>query len=228
MRQNFRRAQAFLLLIVLTGSGWGAAWAASAAEAGGSLSLNQAIDIALKEHPAVKQYRETAAAARYNIGVARAAYLPQVNFVAIIITATPIPGYSTKPGTAGASGTAGSIGGLGVTRFLSLSVSGQPTDLRFWQDPRPDRRVPGFFRRSRSRITPAAGNRWRWTPAPPISAIWRPSGPRKSRKRRCGKTRTLLKQAQGFYQVGLKAKIDVTKAEANLYQAEANLIQGQK
>ena len=35
----------------------------------------------------------------------------------------------------------------------------------------------------------------------------------------------LLKQAQGFYQVGLKAKIDVTKAEANLYQAEANLIQ---
>ena len=35
----------------------------------------------------------------------------------------------------------------------------------------------------------------------------------------------LMKQAQGFYQVGLKAKIDVTKAEANLYQAEANLIQ---
>ncbi|HEY9074494.1 MAG TPA: TolC family protein, partial [Desulfobaccales bacterium] len=35
----------------------------------------------------------------------------------------------------------------------------------------------------------------------------------------------LTKQAQGFYQVGLKAKIDVTKADANLYQAEANLIQ---
>jgi len=35
----------------------------------------------------------------------------------------------------------------------------------------------------------------------------------------------LLKQAQGFYQVGLKAKIDVTKAEANLFSAEANLIQ---
>ena len=34
----------------------------------------------------------------------------------------------------------------------------------------------------------------------------------------------LPKQAQGFYQVGLKAKIDVTKAEANLYEAEANLI----
>ena len=34
----------------------------------------------------------------------------------------------------------------------------------------------------------------------------------------------LLKQAQGFYQVGLRAKIDVTKAEANLYDAEAGLI----
>ena len=35
----------------------------------------------------------------------------------------------------------------------------------------------------------------------------------------------LQKQALGFYKVGLKAKIDVTKAEANLFQAEANLIQ---
>jgi len=34
----------------------------------------------------------------------------------------------------------------------------------------------------------------------------------------------LLKQAQGFYQVGLRAKIDVTKAEANLFDAEAALI----
>ncbi len=71
---------------------------------------------------------------------------------------------------------------------------------------------------------PAAASRWCWTPGPVISVIWRPSGPQRSRKRRCGNTRHLLKQAQGFYQVGLKAKIDVTKAEANLYQAEANLI----
>ena len=36
--------------------------------------------------------------------------------------------------------------------------------------------------------------------------------------------RELVKQAQGFYEVGLKAKIDVTKAEANLYDVEASLI----
>jgi len=36
--------------------------------------------------------------------------------------------------------------------------------------------------------------------------------------------RELLKQAKGFYKVGLRAKIDVTKAEANLANAEAELI----
>ena len=59
MRQNFRRAQAFFLLIALIGLGWGGASAATAAEAGGSLNLDQAIDLALKEHPAIKQSRET-------------------------------------------------------------------------------------------------------------------------------------------------------------------------
>ena len=34
----------------------------------------------------------------------------------------------------------------------------------------------------------------------------------------------MVEQDQGFYSVGLKAKIDVTKAEANLYDAEAGLI----
>ena len=68
MMRNFRRAPAFFLLIALTGLGWGGA--SAAAETGGSLGLNQAVDIALKEHPAIKQTRETAAAARYNIGVA--------------------------------------------------------------------------------------------------------------------------------------------------------------
>ena len=35
----------------------------------------------------------------------------------------------------------------------------------------------------------------------------------------------LVRQAQGFYKVGIRAKIDVAKAEANLYDAESALIQ---
>ena len=34
----------------------------------------------------------------------------------------------------------------------------------------------------------------------------------------------LVRQAQGFYEVGVKAKIDVTTAEANLYTAQSDLI----
>ena len=50
-------------------------------EAGGNLSLDQAIGTALKEHPAVKQFRENMAASREGIGVAKANYFPQANFV---------------------------------------------------------------------------------------------------------------------------------------------------
>ena len=44
MRLNFRRAETFILLMALTVLGWGGAGAAGAAEAGGSLNLDQAID----------------------------------------------------------------------------------------------------------------------------------------------------------------------------------------
>lgn len=37
----------------------------------------------------------------------------------------------------------------------------------------------------------------------------------------------LVKQARGFYEVGTRAKIDVARAEANLYIAQADLIQAQ-
>jgi outer membrane protein TolC len=37
----------------------------------------------------------------------------------------------------------------------------------------------------------------------------------------------LVKQARGFYEVGTRAKIDVARAEANLYTAQADLIQAQ-
>jgi outer membrane protein TolC len=37
----------------------------------------------------------------------------------------------------------------------------------------------------------------------------------------------LVKQARGFYEVGTRAKIDVARADANLYNAQADLIQAQ-
>ena len=179
----------------------------------------------MKEQPAIKESRENVAAARYNIGVARAAYLPQVNFVTETCStgnAYPPVIPSTSSTSPTGTGTAGGLGGARGDQFLSLSVSATQLIYDFGK-------TPGLIDEtraslaSRSKITPATGNRWCWTPAPPISAIWQPSGP-EGPGRNGAADQAVLKQAQGFYQVGLKAKIDVTKAEANLYDAEANLI----
>ncbi|HEY9074255.1 MAG TPA: TolC family protein, partial [Desulfobaccales bacterium] len=80
MRQRFWQGGALALILAALMWGWGPAWAA-AQEAGGTLSLKQAINLALKEHPAVKQFRENMAASRESIGVAKSAYFPQANFV---------------------------------------------------------------------------------------------------------------------------------------------------
>ena len=93
----------------------------------GSLSLNQAIDLALKEQPTVKQSRENVAAARYNIGVARAAYLPQVNFVTNYYYGNAFPTVRPiNPGTSATGGSTASIGSTGGDQ-LSISISFKPT-----------------------------------------------------------------------------------------------------
>ncbi|OGR31055.1 MAG: hypothetical protein A2139_00265 [Desulfobacca sp. RBG_16_60_12] len=223
MRQNFRRAQAFFLLIVLTGSGWGTGGAASAAEAGGSLSLNQAIDIALREHPAIKQSRETAAAARYNIGVARAAYLPQVNFVSNYYYGNAFSSAGRKPLTAATGGTISSLSSAATTHYYFYQF--QATQLLYDFG-----KTPGLIKESRASFGQSeqdyAGSRQQVALDARTGYFGYLAAQRalKVQEETVRQYQALLKQAQGFYQVGLKAKIDVTKAEANLYDAEASLI----
>ena len=220
MRLNFRRAETFILLMALTVLGWGGAGAAGAAEAGGSLNLDQAIDLALKEHPAVKQYRETAAAARYNIGVARAAYLPQVSFVGNYYYGNAVPGFSNKPGSAGTGGTTGITG---VTHYYLYQF--QATQLLYDFG-----KTPGLIKESRASFGQSeqdyAGSRQQVALDARTGYFGYLAAQRalKVQEETVRQNQALLKQAEGFYKVGLKAKIDVTKAEANLYDAEANLI----
>jgi TolC family type I secretion outer membrane protein len=223
MRQNFRRAQAFFLLIILTGLGWGGASAATAVEAGGSLSLNQAIDLALKEHPAIKQSRETAAASRYNIGVARAAYLPQVNFVSNYYYGNAFSSAGRKPLTAATGGTVSSLSSAATTHYYFYQF--QATQLLYDFG-----KTPGLIKESRASFGASeqdyAGSRQQVALDARTAYFGYLAAQRalKVQEETVRQNQSLLKQAQGFYQVGLKAKIDVTKAEANLYDAEANLI----
>ncbi|MCK9377568.1 MAG: TolC family protein [Syntrophobacterales bacterium] len=224
MWRLFRKTEALLLFIGLVVSSLGAAGAAGAAAPGGSLNLNQAIDLALQENPAIKQSRENVAAARYNIGVARSAYLPQVNFVSNYFYGNAFPGSSNRPGTSGTSGSAASIGGLGVTNFYLYQFQANQLIYDFGK-------TPGLINESRASFGQSqqdyAGSRQQVVLDARTAYFGYLAATRaqKVSEETVRQNQELLKQAQGFYQVGLKAKIDVTKAEANLYQAQANLIQ---
>jgi TolC family type I secretion outer membrane protein len=218
MKHGFRRTGALLLLLALLTLGRGTA--ADAAEASGSLTLNRAIVIALQENPAVKQSRETVAATRYNIGVARAAYLPQVNFLANYYYGNAFPGSSRSS----SGGSAGSIGGLGVTNFYLYQFQANQLLYDFGK-------TPGIIQESRATFGQTQQDYASTRQQVVLDARTAYFGylaaqrAQKVQEETVKQNQDLLKQAQGFYRVGLKAKIDVTKAEANLYQAEANLIQ---
>jgi outer membrane protein len=224
MRHTGSKIGALLGLLVLLASGPGAASAAAAAEAGGSLTLKQAINIALREHPSIKQSRENMAAARYNIGVARAGYLPQVNFVSNYYYGNAFASAARKPLTAATGGTISSVSTAETTNYYFYQFQANQLLYDFGK-------TPGLIDESRATFGQSqqdyAGNRQQVVLDARTAYFGYLAATRaqKVQEVTVRQNQDLLKQAQGFYKVGLKAKIDVTKAEANLYQAEANLIQ---
>jgi outer membrane protein len=224
MSHTFRKTEALFLLLVLLAVGLGTAKARAAAEAAGSLNLNRAIDIALKEQPSVKQFRENVAAARYNIGVAQSAYLPQVNFVANYYYGNAFSTTARKPLTAATGGTISSVSSATTTNYYFYQFQANQLIYDFGK-------TPGLIDESRASFGQSeqdyAGTRQQVVLDVRTAYFGYLAAQRaqKVQEETVRQNQDLLKQAQGFYKVGLKAKIDVTKAEANLYQAEANLIQ---
>jgi outer membrane protein len=223
MRQNVKKIRMVLLLLALTGLGWGTAGAAGAAEMAGSLSLNRAMDIALGQHPAIKQSRENVAAARYNIGVARAAYLPQVSFVGNYYYGNAFNTAARKPLSAATGGTISSVSSPTTTNYYFYQFQANQLLFDFGK-------TPGLIKESRATFGQTeqdyAGSRQQVALDTRTGYFGYLAAQRaqKVQEETVRQNQELLKQAQGFYKVGLKAKIDVTKAEANLYDAEANLI----
>lgn len=194
--------------------------AMGAEEANGRLTMQGAIDIALKEHPSLKETREKVAAAKYQIGATQAAYLPQVTYTNNLYYGNAFPATSG----AGTSASPG-IGGIGAqtTDYYVNRFSFSQLIYDFGK-------TPGLIDQSRSTFQQTredyAGNRQK-VALDARSAYFGHLAALRARKvaeENVAQNQILLKQAQGFYQVGLRAKIDVTKAEANLYDAEAQLI----
>lgn len=229
MRLNFSQT-GVLALILLTLLLAGVPDRAAGDEAGGNLSLDQAISDALKEHPSVKQFRENMAASREAIGVARANYFPQANFVAQYSYGNSFSGSGSRFSSIGSSG--GSTGGLSgaatipsvaETHFYSYQFQANQLLYDFGK-------TPGTVGQSRATFKGSEQDYFGTRQQVVLdlrTAYFGYLAARRAMKvqeETVRQNQELTKQAQGFYQVGLRAKIDVTKAEANLYQAEANLI----
>ncbi len=199
--------------------------AAVAEGEGGNLTLDQAISVALREHPAVKQFRENLAASREGIGVARANYFPQANFLGSYYYGNAF-GATLRPQTS-----SGPVGGLS-----SAGISTPAGNFYFYQFQATQLvydfgKTPGTVAESRANFKGSEqdylGTRQQVVLDLRTGYFGYLAARRalKVQEETVRQNQELTKQAQGFFQVGLKAKIDVTKAEANLYQAEANLIQ---
>jgi outer membrane protein len=225
MKQKFWQGWplALILTALLLAAGVGRA---AAEEAGGNLSLDQAISTALREHPAVKQFRENMAASREGIGVARANYFPQANFVSNYYYGNAFAS-SLRPKTSlGPSGSALSGSGTSTSAGNFYFYQFQANQLIYDFG-----KTPGTVAESRANFKGSEqdyfGTRQQVVLDLRTGYFGYLAARRamKVQEETVRQNQELVKQAQGFYQVGLKAKIDVTKAEANLYQAEANLIQ---
>lgn len=215
----------YLLTVILT-LGLAGLASAQAQEGPRRLSLKEAIDTALKQNPQVTQYRELMAAAKEGISISRAAYFPQLSFRGDFYY-----------GTAFSSGAAGAAfqGGAAPGTARPLSLTNNPRDFYiyrfslnqllydFGKTPGQVAEATATYKASQEDYAAARQQ----VVLDTRTAYFNYLAARRAVKveeQNVHQNRELLKQAQGFYQVGLRAKIDVTKAEANLYQAESELI----
>jgi len=192
-----------------------------AQEGGGRLTLQQAVEVALKEHPTLKESKERVFAAKYQIGASRAAYLPKFTFTNNLYWGNAFPatsGAAISGGPPGLGGVGAATSDFYISRFSATQLiydfgktTGQIAQSR------------ATFEQTREDY---AGNRQKVVLGARTAYFGYLAAlrTRKVTEETVRQNQELVKQAQGFYDVGLRAKIDVTKAEANLYSAEADLI----
>jgi outer membrane protein TolC len=193
----------------------GVAFSATAAAGGDTApapvtwDLAAVIAAALTNHPAVKQADAEARAAASRLGQAESGYYPQVAGLA---------GWSLADNTSVV---------VGDSRVKTAIVQGSVTQL-----------ITDFGRTGAvvSRASDLAASAQEGGKATRIEAafaaeiayfnVLRAGGLAGVRRETVRQRESLMRQAQAFFDAGLKARIDVVRAEANLYQARADLTGG--
>jgi outer membrane protein len=232
--------RASLALILLLTLGW--VEPAPAQEPGGRLTIQEAVQLALKQNPSIKESKERANSAQDQIGISRAGLLPQVGFAGSYYYGTA---FGRGLGSLSSGGSLGSLSGGGSSPFSASTPAGvssspfavdlSPADyytyrfnlnqliFDFGKTPGQIGTAKASYRQAGENLANTRQQVARDT----RTAYYGYLAAMKAQKvaeENVRQNQDLLKQAKGFYDVGLRAKIDVTKAEANLMNAEADLI----
>jgi outer membrane protein len=198
---------------------------ARAQDAGARLTMQEAIRVALKRNPTIKESKERVTSAKDQIGVSRAGLLPQLGFAGNYYYGTAFgrsPGFLSATTPSGISGFPSSFGSQASNYYIYRFTLNQLI-YDFGKTPGQVAGSKASYQQtgedlSHTRQQVVLDTRTAYYGY--LSAI----KALKVAEENVRQNQELLKQAQGFYREGIRARIDVAKAEANLFDAEAALI----
>jgi TolC family type I secretion outer membrane protein len=178
------------------------------------LTLDEALQIALDNHPNLKAARERIGAQEAVVGQQMAAYYPTLNFNNTYRTTQTQELNPSRPSDNRAADTFISEGRVNYTIYNFGKREGAVEAAR--------------------ETLSATGFNYKTTVDAVILGVKQSyyvllgsQAIVKVREETVKNRELLVKQARGFYEVGTRAKIDVVRAESNLFNAEADLIAAQ-
>ena len=210
----------YSLLIALVGLTFSLPSFAQKEIAGKKLTLEDAIDVALHHHPAITEYKERSLSTRAQIGISRANLLPQVSSTSSYYYGNSVPSSSLNiPSGFGPLG----IGQGNVSDFMVHSFQVNQLLFDFGKTLGQIGQSKALYDVSKMDLANIRQQVALDVKTAFFGYLAAERGVMVSEDN-LKLNEDLLRQAQGFYQVGAKAKIDVTTAEANLYIARSDLI----
>ena len=184
----------------------------AAPQPGNVLTLDEAIQIALENHPSIRASKERIGAQEAVVGQQMAAYYPIINMTNLYQTGTQVGG--TVGASNNASDTYLNRTGVAMTLYNFGKREGNVQSARDTLD------ATSFNYRTTIDGVVLGVKQSYFTYLGLRALVKVGEETVKSRQ-------LLARQAQGFYEVGTRARIDVARAESNLYLSEADLITAQ-
>ena len=177
-------------------------------QAGNVLTLDDAIQIGLDNHPTIKAARERIGAQQAVLGQEMSAYYPTINLS---------NSYQTGTQTAGAPTTNRAADRYQSQANFAMTLYNFGKREATVQSARDTLDATGFNYKTTvdGIILGVKQAYYFYLGAKAIVAV---------REETVKSRQLLVNQARGFYEVGTRARIDVVRAESNLYTAEADLI----